>query len=160
MTTVWQNIPSILNSVIHQKIIIMSKWHLVYHWLLKNNKRWTRGLCYKFQFMAKHERWWACGILGVGLADEGLELVTLTGRQKLFHRNSQYSDTQHHRKHQTTARIPPPSQRDWVRLHHWPVDTHNTPKKNQNKTLCNIIKLKSWPQSTKWKRLFTVFFHR
>lgn len=112
--------------------------------------------------MAKHEYWWPCRILGVDLADEGFERVTLrlTGRRNLSHQNSQYSDTQRHQKHQTTPRIPQPSldifnNTTWRRVLASLASRYAQQTKN---TLCISIMLKSWPQSTGKQNDFSSFF--
>lgn len=162
MTTVWQNIPSIFNSLIHENhhYVKMAPYFIIGYKIKKD--KWTRGLRYKFQFMAKHEYWWPCRILGVGLADEGFERVTLrlTGRQNLSHQNSQYSDTQRHQKHQTMPRIPQPSidifnNTTWRRVLASLASRYAQQTKN---TLCISIMLKSWPQSTGKQNDFSSFF--
>lgn len=91
--------------------------------------------------MAKHEHWWPCGILGVGVADE---LVTLAGRQKPSPAKlTIFTCPTPPKKHQTTPQIPQPSQRD-------AQQTENT--------LSVSIKLQPGPQSTKWETWLCAVF--
>lgn len=157
MTTVWQNIPSILNSVIHtNKIIIMSKWHLVLSLAIKKKNRWTRGFALEIPV---HGQTWALVTLwyprsGLGwwrpwTGDTDCKTKPFPSKLTIF----RYSTPP--KKHQTTTSIPQPSQCDWVWLFASLTSRYAQQTNKQKKTLCISIMLKFWPQSTKWITLFT-----
>lgn len=144
----------------------MSKWHIILSLAIYQKRQVNWGLRYKFQFMVKHEYWWPCLILGVGLADEGFWTSdTWPDRKtKPFPLNSQYSDIQRHQKktrHHPNPHLTVFTSTTWRSAFASLASRHaqqtTTTTKN---TLCIAVMLKSWPQSTgrKWKIWFLQFF--